>query len=219
MCLQEAGGLGKAIDIGALEIDEYPYHSAEEKKGIACLSKYPILSNNNISYSSESNSSYAVEILIGTDTVLVVNNHFESYRLNSTDKESYKELIKKPEEVNVEKSYDTLTDKLVAANAIRGPQVDSVATFIEKSHHKYIIACGDFNESPISYSHHRLTQILNDAYTRSGNGPGLSYNRHGMYFRLDHILISDNIESHKTVVDSSVDFSDHYPIYSYLTLK
>lgn len=219
VCLQEAGGLGKAIDIGALEIDEYPYHSAEEKKGIACLSKYPILSNNNISYSSESNSSYAVEILIGTDTVLVVNNHFESYRLNSTDKESYKELIKKPEEVNVEKSYDTLTDKLVAANAIRGPQVDSVATFIEKSHHKYIIACGDFNESPISYSHHRLTQILNDAYTRSGNGPGLSYNRHGMYFRLDHILISDNIESHKTVVDSSVDFSDHYPIYSYLTLK
>lgn len=219
VCLQEVGGLKGAIDNGSLTMEKYPYHVAIPKKGIACLSKHPILSDTNIPYSSEGNSSYAFEILIGGDTVLVVNNHFESYRLNSTDKESYKELIKKPEEVNVEKSYDTLTDKLVAANAIRGPQVDSVATFIEKSHHKHIIACGDFNESPISYSHHRLTQKLNDAYTRSGNGPGLSYNRHGMYFRLDHILISENIECHKTVVDSSVDFSDHYPIYSYLTLK
>lgn len=219
VCLQEAGGLGGAIDNGQLEIDEYPYHNTVAKKGIACLSKYPILSSNNISYASEGNSSCAYEILVGTDTVLVVNNHFESYRLNDTDKKSYKELIKKPEEANVEKSYDTLTDKLAAANAKRGPQVDSVATFIENSKHKYIIACGDFNDSPISYSHHRMTQNLNDAYTRSGCGPGLSYNRHGMYFRLDHILINDNIESHKTVVDSSNEHSDHYPIYSYLTLK
>ena len=219
VCLQEVGGLKGAIDNGSLVMEEYPYQTAISKKGIACLSKYPILSDTNITYPSEGNSSYAFEILIGTDTVLVVNNHFESYRLSSTDKESYKDLIKKPEEVNVGKSYDSLTDKLVAANAIRGPQVDSVAAFIEKSHHKYVIACGDFNESPISYSHHRLTQILDDAYTRSGNGPGLSYNRHGMYFRLDHILISENIETYKTVVDSSVDYSDHYPIYCMFNLK
>ena len=57
---------------------------------------------------------------------------------------------------------------------------------------------------------------LKDAYTMSGNGPGLSYNRSGMYFRIDNIFISDSWKPYGATVDRSIKESDHYPIYCYL---
>ena len=79
--------------------------------------------------------------------------------------------------------------------------------------------CGDFNDSPLSYVHFQLTQILNDSYTRGGNGPGISYHEGGMYFRIDNILCSDHWNVAKSKVCNRVNGSDHYPICSWLQLN
>lgn len=220
VCLQEADKM-RLKPVKKLLDKFYPYHKYASNNGavMGCLSKYPILSSRLIDYVSRSNCSYAYEIKVNEDTVLVVNNHFESYKLNDSDKAQYKEILKKPEDEAADEKYHSLTAKLAKANALRGAQADSVAAYIRRSKHKYVIACGDFNDSPLSYSHHTLTEDLKDAYTESGNGPGLSYNRSGMFFRIDNILVSENIETYGAKVDSKIKKSDHYPIYCYLKFE
>ncbi|MCM1312368.1 MAG: endonuclease/exonuclease/phosphatase family protein [Bacteroides sp.] len=220
VCLQEAGGrdmerMGEVFD----SIYPYSEFGASRMAMVLILSKYPILSTEEINYPSETNSSFAHELLVGKDTVLVINNHLESYKLNDDDKQQYKQIIKNPESDDVEEKYHSLVSKIAKATAVRGVQADSVAAFIARSRHKYIISCGDFNDSPVSYVHHAMARTLNDAYTRSGNGPGLSYNRNGMYFRLDNILASDNFVPYEAVVDRKIKASDHYPISCYLKMK
>ena len=223
ICLQEAR---KSIVDSALDSVSlfYPYHhyQLESDNYIACFSKFPIDSVSEIEYPSSSNHTFVYEILMGKDTLLVLNNHMESYKLSLQEKADYKSIIKNyqhPEENNSEEKYQGLTEKLARHDSIRGIQADSVASFLARNQHRNIIACGDLNSTPISYVHHRLTEYLDDAYTRSGNGAGTSYNRYGMYFRIDHILVSPNITAYGAKVDKSIVQSDHYPISCFVKLK
>lgn len=223
ICLQEATH-SKVNEVFATLEDVYPYCSIERGPDsfVAFLSKYPILSSQKIEYESINNCSIVHEVAIGTDTIIVINNHLESYRLSPEDKEDYRSIIrnyKHPEENDSETKYKSLTEKLSMHDSIRGIQTDSVAKFIDRNKHRRMIVCGDFNSSPISYTHHRLTQYLNDAYTQSGNGSGTSYNQSGMYFRIDNILVSPNITAYGAMVDKSIKTSDHYPIFCFLKLK
>lgn len=220
VCLQEAmkSNTGDAFDV--LQ-QKYPYQDMQSNSNnyLAFLSKYPILSAEQIMYTSVGNYSFAYEVKVDEDTLIVVNNHLESYRMNMDDRDKYKDLVKHPKSDDAKVKYKELVEKLVAANAVRGPQVDSVAAYVEKKAGRHIIACGDFNDPSISYTHRRLTEHLNDAYTRSGNGPGISYNLSGMYFRIDNILCSPNITPYGAVVDNFMKESDHYPMCCFLKLE
>ena len=87
-----------------------------------------------------------------------------------------------------------LIRKLAEASAIRAPQADSIAQEIAASRYPYIIVCGDFNDTPISYAHRVIEKGLNDAFTKSGRGLGISYNQNKFYFRIDNILASKNLK-------------------------
>lgn len=219
VCVQEAGALNRP-NIDTLLAEAFPYRQYDKVNGMAyaCLSRYPILSKTTIDYASKGNGSLAYDIAVGKDTLLVINNHFESYKLQDADKEEYKDVILHKDSTNVRHNILALRKKLADANMIRGPQADSVAHFIDLNKDRLIICCGDFNDASLSYTHYRLTRNLNDAYTRSGNGPGPSYNRSGMYFRIDHILCSPSMRPCGAMVDASIKSSDHYPIFCWLEL-
>lgn len=222
VCLQEAMK-AKTDEMAEVLCDLYPYTSLRlvTDNYMVCFSKYPIIDCYIVEYPSDKNASYVYEVKVNDDTLLVVNNHLESYKLTSSDKDDYKSIIKNyrhPDRNDSDEKYQYLTSKLTPIDSLRGIQADSLAAFVERNEGKYLVLCGDFNASPISYPHYRLTRSLNDAYTRSGNGPGVSYNRSGMYFRLDNILISPNIKAYGAKVDNTIKASDHYPIYTYIKL-
>ena len=73
--------------------------------------------------------------------------------------------------------------------------------------------------TPISYTHRVIAQNLNDAFTQSGRGLGVSYNQNKFYFRIDNILISKNLQSYNCTVDQSIKESDHYPIWCYIAKR
>lgn len=220
VCCQEAPGLATNHAADSLLAIAYPYRSYPvcHTASFALLSKFPIISEEQIDYESQTNSSFAYRLLVGTDTLLLLNNHFESYRLAPDDREEYKEIILHPQEADVELNLRSLAAKVLAANIIRGPQTDSVAAYIEHAPEKNIILCGDFNDPTISYTHHRLTRSLNDAYTRAGNGPGISYHLSGMYFRIDNILCAPGMQTYQAQVDTTIKASDHYPLSCHITL-
>lgn len=220
VCIQE-GSVANKPKVKEMLGSVYPHiQEGEESNHInVCLSKYPIIDTELIAYESKSNKSFAYKILIGNDTVLVVNNHLESYRLHDEEKDEYKSIIRHPSDKGNVRKYDSLTGILSATNKIRGLQADRVAEYVDSVPCRYKIVCGDFNDPSLSYTHHRLTRNLVDAYTQSGFGPGISFHESGMYFRIDGILVSDNITTYQTKVDNSIAESDHYPIISHLFLK
>lgn len=226
VCLQESENISNETINGILTA-AYPYISMSSSNSpLVLLSRYPVISDEPIKMETESSMAHKFNVLIDDDTVTVINVHLESYKLNEDDKALYQKMMKesiKGEKVDTttidyEKSFWLLEEKLVAANAIRSRQADQLEQVIRSNPHSHIILCGDLNDSPISYVHHKLTKQLHDAYAESGNGPGFSYNRSGMYFRLDNILISENFHSFRAKVDKYSKESDHYPIFCTLEM-
>lgn len=221
ICLQEVifgGGITREYADGLMASSGY--HTVHLGDGVTerqyFYTRLPILSVERVAYQSSSNGSVAAKLLYGQDTVLLVNNHFESYKLTPEDKQNYKEIIKSPEQEDVESKSKELVRKMEKASRQRGPQVDSVLRYIDLSGVRSVIACGDFNEPPVSYACHRLSSRLSSAFRQSGNGIGMSYNQSGFYFRIDHVFVSDDWQSYETHVDKTASWSDHYPLITYL---
>lgn len=204
---------------------KYPYYTKYDtsNKGsgnwIACFSKFPIVSARGINYKSAYNGSVIYEILINGDTISLINNHLESNKLTKADKDVYEDMIKDPQARKVSRGVKQLVRKLAEASALRAVQADSIANTIQQSKHSSIIVCGDFNDTPISYTHRVIAANLDDAFTQSGNGLGISYNQNKFYFRIDNILISKNLKAYNCTVDRKIKDSDHYPIWCYISLN
>lgn len=189
----------------------YPYRVME--KSLACFSKYPILSHRLIDYESVYNGSMMVEVKVDDDTLLVINNHLESNKLDSHDKSAYRSILESPDKNKVKTKGKYLLKKLAEAVSIRGPQADSVAKVIRQNTHDLKLVCGDFNDSPISYAHRVIGKGLQDAFVEAGNGMGFSYNRSSMYFRIDHVFASNYFKVVDCEVDNKIKASDHYPVW------
>lgn len=180
-------------------------------------SKYPVVRKENISYPSQTNHSTAFWLKVDKDTVIFIGNHFESIGLSDEDKSRYKTLVKGGLASDTAKAESRLLiSKIGEASARRAPQAEAVAKYVSEHAGRSIILCGDFNDSPISYCRHTLAQYLNDCYVDAGNGPGISYHCNGFYFRIDHIMCSDDWTPYDATVDRSIKVSDHYPIYCWL---
>lgn len=227
VCLQEYTNKGSKY-LTQKQIEEafkiYPYkriHSLGNSSGnyIACYSKFPILSARKLSYESVSNGSVLYDIKIGEDTVTVINNHLESNKLTAEDKKVYREMLNSPEVKRVKSGAIQLIKKLGEAQALRAPQARSIAKEIKESTNKYVITCGDFNDTPISYTHRVVCKDMDDAFVTSGSGLGVSYNQNRFYFRIDNILISKNLKAYNCTVDRSIKDSDHYPIWCYISKR
>ena len=189
---------------------------------IICLQEYIVggrLTKKPVKYASLNNGSIAYKIKVNGDTLLVVNNHLESNKLTEKDKEVYREMMKDPDKQKVSQGSRLLIGKLAEASAIRAVQADSIARLVAGYKGGGIIVCGDFNDSPISYTHRVVGEGLNDAFVESGNGFGISYNQNHFYFRIDNILLSKNLKSYRCTVDNTIKSSDHYPIWCYVAEK
>lgn len=229
VCLQEYASLPQSKthlnekDISK-ELKRYRYHSVLPigKRGdnrIACFSKYPILSARTIDYESDHNGSVIYELKVDEDTITLINNHLESNKLTKEDKVVYESIIQDPNTEKVRSGARMLIRKLAEASRIRSNQVDAIAREVAASRHRYILVCGDFNDSPISYTHRIVAQDLVDAFVSSGRGLGISYNQNQFYFRIDNILTSKNINTYNCTIDRSITSSDHYPIWCHFQLQ
>ena len=108
--------------------------------------------------------------------------------------------------------------KLGPAFRIRAKQAEAVSEEIKNAKGDYVLVCGDFNDTPISYAHRTIQGDLTDAFAESGRGMGITYNQNFFWFRIDNILHSPNMTSMNCSVDK-VAYSDHYPLWCYLKLE
>lgn len=204
--------------------EKYPYNDTTTFcntstfwNGVGIHSRYPILRKERIRFESRVNGAVAYYLKVGADTLLIINNHLEGTHLSNIDRIRYKDMLKGNMERDTARAESLfLIDKLGRSATKRARQAEAVHRYVA-SHSQYpTIVCGDFNDTPVSYTRRTIAQGLTDCFVARGNGLGLSYNQKGFNFRIDHILCSDNYEPLRCVVDSKIDCSDHYPIICWL---
>ena len=183
--------------------------------------RFPIVRREKIDYPTASNNgSVAWWLKVDKDTVIVVNNHFESCHLSQADREQYRQLLKgEVASDSVRAESQLLMVKLAEANAIRSRQIEAVCDYVSQHIMDYpIILCGDFNDNPISFSRHEMAKQLRDCFVETGRGVGLSYNQKAFSFRIDHIFCSPDITPYQCYIDTKMDASDHYPVVCWLKI-
>jgi len=228
VCLQEYTVARSGKELTSKDVfealDMYPYRSVVElnghrysTSGLAIFSKYPIKKSRKIEYGSEYNGSTIHELDINGKTMTLVNNHLESFKLTQKDRSQYSSLIKSLDSDALGEIRGTFQQKLGPAFLLRAKQAEVVAEEIKKINTDYIVVCGDFNDTPLSYAHRVIQGDLTDAFVASGKGMGTTYNQNLFLFRIDNILHSSNITAYNCTVDR-VKYSDHYPMWSFLQL-
>lgn len=182
--------------------------------------RYPIVKRERLAYDSKANGSGAWWLQVGDDTLIVVNNHFESCHLTKEDRQQYRQLIKGeiPRD-SMRAESQLLLVKLAEANAKRAAQIRKVRQYVEEHSAYPIIVCGDFNDNPISYSRHEMAKGLTDCFVSTGRGIGLSYNQKAFSFRIDHVFCSKDIQPYNCQIDNKMDASDHYPVLCWLKIR
>ena len=225
ICLQECNvGSMRNIDERSAFCQAYPYRAhvimgnGTRAHGLDCLSRYPIVDVQDITFEGSGNGAARYLILMGNDTLALFNCHLQSFGLNDDDKTVYEDILNAPGDNIATTKTKELVKKLRDAGAQRATQAEDIARRIDETGARYTIVCGDFNDAPVSFAHHRLTRRLVDAHTRSGNGFDFSYTHDRMFFRIDHILASKNLLPWRCRVHHDVTFSDHHPISAYFTI-
>ncbi len=182
--------------------------------------RFPIIKRERIAYSSMSNGSAAWWLNVNGDTVIVVNNHFEGCHLTKDDRMQYRQILRgELSGDSARAGSKLLLVKLAEANAKRCRQIDVVCRYVQEHSRYPVIVCGDFNDTPISYSRHAMSKVLTDCFTETGRGVGLSYNQKAFSFRIDHIFCSDDIVPYNCKIDSRMDASDHNPVICWLKIR
>ena len=223
VCLQEyyvkrAGDFTQDVISEKLKSAKYEHivHSISKSSydyGIATYSKYPIVKRGVINFEHTSNISIYTDIRIQDDTVRVFNNHLQSIRF---DKRNYS-FIKNSKDFEDEERIEEIKDisyRLRDAFIKRSKQVEILTNHISKSPHPVLI-CGDFNDTPVSYTYKQIKGDLKDAFLESGRWLGNTYVGNFPSYRIDFVLHSDELQSLDFRIPR-VKLSDHYPVVSKL---
>lgn len=225
VCLQEFSVVrsGKGLTAKALykALDMYPYRSVfpiSYSNSLAVFSKYPLSKSRQIKYQDSYNGSSVHEVDVNGKKITLINNHLESFKLTMKDRSQYASVIRNLDSEALSNIRGSFFRKLGSAFRERARQAEIIAGEIKNAKTDYILVCGDFNDTPISYTHDVIQGDMIDAFTESGRGIGHTYNQNFFWFRIDHIIYSTNIKSYNCTV-GNVKYSDHYPIWCYLQLE
>ncbi|GHV12320.1 endonuclease [Bacteroidia bacterium] len=196
-------------------LSKFPY-SYQTQAFIAIFSKFPISAGKEIPIESDGNGAFSVELDIHGKKVTLINNHLESTKLTLDEKSVYYNITRDPDAEKVNIFAHTMYHKLTPAYKLRARQADVISKAIKESKNPYIIVCGDFNDTPISYARRTIKGDLVDSFVESGRGMGISFHQNRFFFRIDYIFHSKNMKAYACRVDNRIPTSDHYPVWTYL---
>lgn len=204
---------------------QYPhrhYHLFKARNGKLfgniILSKFPIKDKGRLSFRGSTNLAIFADIEHYGRTLRVYNNHLESYNVSFTalaHKFAGKFGSADPsrgESVREELTRDIVEthEKMKGTFIKRSEQVGRILENINSSAHRTII-CGDFNDTPMSYTYHALAKHHKDTFEEAGSGFGATFIPIWPLLRIDYILVPTDSECIRHTVHKT-GLSDHYPV-------
>lgn len=215
ICLQEASIKPQLDD----EMDKNGYQCVYRKE-FALFSRLQVLTADTLAIVSEPCHAMRALLLDGADTLMLVSVHLQSNKFSPEMKQAYREALEKHERDSMRQELTPIVQLLSAASPLRATQTDSLEALIETWLPRPLIVCGDFNDTPVSYTYRVLNRKLTSAFRESGYGLGFTYHEKGFPVHIDHILFNGNFwTSYETQVETHITWSDHFPIRTKLSRK
>ena len=188
---------------------DYPYHTIsystkDLKAGEVIFSRFPIKRSGKLEFDGHVFAIYA-DAVFDNQVIRIINVHLRSVAFGYSD---YNSLDSMKFDGSRLKS---ITNKLTRGYRYRAKEVKILTEFIDTTS-TAIVLCGDFNDTPVSYSYTQIARRLTDAFTIAGIGIGNTYNQIIPLLRIDYVFVSDEIH----VLDYrriNVNYSDHYPLW------
>ncbi|HQV01285.1 MAG TPA: endonuclease/exonuclease/phosphatase family protein, partial [Bacteroidia bacterium] len=163
-----------------------------------------------------SNACMYADVLIDNDTLRVYNAHLESIRFKKQDY-TYVDDIRKNVEQNNYSGILPILKRLKTAFIKRATETEIIKQ--HKANCKLpLIFCGDFNDTPASYTYKQIAGTLKDAFKDGNAGFGTTYNGVFPAFRIDYILYSPHIAVSQFTTHK-IKLSDHCPLTATIHLK
>ncbi len=187
--------------------------------GVVTFSKFPIVNQGKIVFNNRNNNiCIYTDVIIHNDTVRVYNMHLQSVSFGYADYKFLDKLSKGEDSDSEVESSKNILRRMKRASVKRAGQAESIALHISTCPYP-VIVCGDFNDTPVSYTYSTISNDLEDAFLEKGSGLGKSFVNPFPLPRIDYILHSNHFTAweFKTIADKNL--SDHFPVISKLTLK
>ena len=183
--------------------------------GLVIYSKYPIIDTGRLEYLSLSrlNSTIWADLKINNDTIRVFCSHLQSTQLSHYDLE----FIEASNEAETDFDAERVTGKLKGSFSLRAQEADTVANYLEASPFP-VISCGDFNDTPVSYTYRKMSNNLQDAFLERGLGIGATYAPFP-FIRIDYQLFDKDkfeIVDFARIKEGS---SDHYGCVTHFVIN
>lgn len=225
VCLQEAmlnqnpwaGVVAKTLR--AYLSEDYPYITVHRvNRGgstLALLSKYPIKEARELPLPSWVNGAVVYKLSIRGQETLLVNVHLESFHLQRKDAKDYLDLARQGQAIRLS---DALRAKLKPAFLAHQTQAEIIHQLIKDYDSPRVLVCGDFNDTPLSYTRRLIADGLEDSFLEQGNGFGFTFHTRPFIVRIDHILHGQAFRTLSCEVDRTALESDHYPIQAVLEM-
>ena len=177
--------------------------------GVATFSKFPITDSGKVDFGKTlSNSCIYTDLNVKGKTVRLYNVHFQSIHLGSQDYTALDSL--EDAQKTQWTSLKSIMKKMKLAYKRRSIQANAVAQSMQAYEGSKMV-CGDFNDVPVSYTHHTISQNLQDAFVAKGKGFSPTFSNKLPVFRIDYVLLDEafKINSYRVV---RKELSDHYPV-------
>ena len=190
VCFQEMGFSALADSLMQVaKLSPMPHSLSRSNLSPAIYSRYPIIKAQRID--TLKNFVWA-DIALREDTIRVFNNHLHSTAIRKEDG-AYLENRQYLEDENPQQEVMSMISRLTENNIVRASQVDTLVKMVAASPYPTIV-CGDFNDTPVSYTIHKLTRDLTDVFREVGRGFSHTYRGFFDMLRIDYILCSKNFE-------------------------
>jgi len=182
--------------------------------GPVTFTKYPIVNMGEIRFEDSGNMVMYTDIVIEKDTIRVYNCHLQSFGIKTNEYSVIDTLgleHRKIEEIKL------IGWKMRDAYIKRARQANVLHEHIKECNYP-VIVCGDFNDTPLSYTYKVVGDGLIDAFVESGGGISNTYRGKLPPFRIDYIFYSDYFEGFN-YKKHNVEYSDHLPISTVLKIR
>jgi endonuclease/exonuclease/phosphatase family metal-dependent hydrolase len=219
ICFQEFYQKDKPTDFKTMDtimsfmkFKDYHQRSAhknysKQNFGIYLFSKYPIYRRGDVIFDSQSEKDFNyciyADIIKNRDTFRVYNAHLQSIKLQGdyyTKKDPLNDMTSKS-------TISLILEKLQIAYPKRAEQAKIIMKHIENSPYP-VIVCGDFNDTPLSFTYEQFNSKLTDAFRNCGSGIGSTYVGRIPAGRIDYIFHSDDLNSAQFRIQEKA-LSDH----------
>lgn len=212
ICLQEYNVPQQMIDENIVLqklVKQYKY-ACNNNSGEKILSKYPFVENDKFTI-KDTPVTFA-NININGKIVRIYNCHLQSTSFNPevSQKKLADETTRSSEVIQV-------SSKLKKAFVKRAKQVDDIAAHISKSPYPTIV-CGDFNDTPMSYTYQKMRGKMRDAFVGAGSGMPHTYRKLLSLLRIDYVFANKNFDALEYKIAKQIKHSDHYPVVVKLKL-